>query len=233
MHLFHVPDLRIDTAELPPDEAHHAIHVLRLGAGVRVRLVDGQGATAEAELLEPGKRVCAVKIVSIERQPSERVHGIHLAVAPTKQMERFEWFLEKAVELGVDRITPLVTQRSERTRMRHDRAMKVMVAAMKQSQRCWLPQLDPLTPLDEMIAWAGSAQRYFGWCNGEHSSLMKRYETGGDALLVIGPEGDLTEDEVALLSDKGFTAVSIGNARLRTETAAIAACSWMSLSQQR
>ncbi len=233
MHLFHVPELGMETEELPPDEAHHAMHVLRLAPGIRITLVDGSGGSAEAELVEVTKRGCRIEILNFERRPAERRSTIHLAVAPTKQMDRFEWFLEKAVEIGVDRITPLITQRSERTRMRYDRARKVMVAAMKQSQRRWLPELSPITSLSEFIASSHPDQRYFGWCQGEHPSFMDRYRADRDALVIIGPEGDLSEDEADFLMENGYQAVGIGSSRLRTETAALAACTWMSLAQQR
>jgi len=174
-----------------------------------------------------------VQVISRTTASPERKHGIHLAVAPTKQMDRFEWFVEKAVEIGVDRITPLLTKRTERAKLRTDRLERVAIAAMKQSQRSWLPAIDPLTGLAELLAQDLASQRYFGWCQGEHSNLMERYVPNAPTLVIIGPEGDLTEEEAALLMEHRFAAISLGQARLRTETAALAACTWMSLAQQR
>lgn len=230
MHLFHCPALGPSTAELPEEEAHHALHVLRLATGAVIGLLDGRGGFAEAEITATGKKSCRVHLLKTEQSPPERNFRIHLAVAPTKQMERFEWFLEKATEIGVDRITPLMTHRTERGKLRHDRLERVLVGAMKQSQRRWLPQLDGLTGLADLVKVA-SPQRLFGWCEGEHRELASTYRPGQDALLLIGPEGDFTAEEAGLLTANGFKAVGLGNARLRTETAAIAACTWMNFAQ--
>ena len=163
----------------------------------------------------------------------ERPARIHIAIAPTKQMERFEWFVEKAVEVGVDRITPLITKRTERTALRNDRLQRVAIAAMKQSRRTWLPVIDPLIPIEALLAQQLPWQRFFGWCEGAHVSLMYAYDPSYDAIAVIGPEGDFDPQEATDLRVKGFTAISLGHARLRTETAALAASMWMSLAQQR
>jgi 16S rRNA (uracil1498-N3)-methyltransferase len=146
-------------------------------------------------------------------------------------VDRFEWFLEKATEIGIDRITPVITEHSERRRLRHDRSLKVLIAAMKQSQRTWLPQLDELTPLPHFLGQELPARRAFGWCTGEHGSFMNWYQPQ-DSIILIGPEGDFSADEAQQLQQTGFAPVSIGNSRLRTETAGVAVCTWMSLSQQ-
>ena len=231
MHLFHCPDLGPGPVELPEEEQHHAIHVLRLSAGSIIGLLDGRGGFAEAELVEVTKRTCTARILRKVTDAAERQARIHLAVAPTKQMERFEWFLEKATEIGMDRITPLLTHRTERDKLRRDRMEKVLVGAMKQSQRRWLPQLDELTKLKDLESPA-TTRKFFGWCEGEHVDLTPAYDPEQDALMVIGPEGDLTPEEAEWLATHGFQAVSLGRARLRTETAAIAACTWMNFAQR-
>lgn len=231
MHLFHCPDLAPALVELPEEEAHHAVHVLRLSAGSIIGLLDGKGGYAEAELVEALKKKCIVRILRKGTDAPERRARIHLAVAPTKQMERFEWFLEKAAEIGVDRITPLLTKRTERNKLRQDRMHKVLVGAMKQSQRRWLPRLDELTPLESLGA-QGAPQKFFGWCAGEQAGFTSLYDPRQDALMVIGPEGDFTPEEAERLAAQGFRAVSLGKARLRTETAAIAACTWMNFAQR-
>lgn len=230
MHLFHCPDLQATEVALPPEEAHHALHVLRLKTGDTVGLLDGRGTWAEAELIRVDKRGCTARVLRREQDGPERSARIHLAVAPTKQIERFEWFLEKATEVGVDRITPILTKRTERDKLRHDRLEKVIIGAMKQSQRRWLPQLDPLTKLEDLPH--NAPQKYFGWCEGEHAGFTSAYDPRHDTLMVVGPEGDFTPEEATMLMGKGFRAVSLGSARLRTETAAIAACTWMSFAQQ-
>jgi len=232
MHLFHCPDLVADLVELPEEEAHHAVSVLRLKVGDRIGLLDGQGVSARADLVEVGKRRVVAEIRERTLHAPERAARIHLAVAPTKQMDRYEWFVEKAVEIGVDRITPLITNRSERSKMRVDRLHRVAVSAMKQSRRTWLPQIDEPIKLDEFLSTELPQQRFFGWCEGERTSLMQAYEPTSEVLLLIGPEGDFTSEEADQLRKEGSCAVSLGEARLRTETAALAACTWMSLAQQ-
>ncbi len=233
MHRFLVPDLAHNAVALPEEEAHHAMHVLRIKAGERVVLVDGRGTVAEAEVVGADKKGCTAHVLERRFIEAERTARIHLAVAPTKQIDRFEWFLEKAVELGIDRITPLMTERTERTRLRTDRLQRVAVSAMKQSQRAWLPVLDAPTELSALMRSELPAQRFFGWCEGERPSLMAVYKPAVDALVLIGPEGDFTPEEAALLLTAGTAPVSLGTARLRTETAALAACAWMDLAQQR
>ena len=232
MHLFHNADLQSDLIELSAEEAHHAAHVLRLATGARIGLLDGRGTRAIAELMEVGKKRVLAQVVERTEHPPERKARIHMAVAPTKQIDRYEWFVEKAVEIGVDRITPLVTEHSERSKLRLDRLERVAVSAMKQSQRTWLPVIDEPIKLDHFLATELPAQRYFGWCEGKHTSLMQAYDPSQDGLLIIGPEGDLSPAEAEQLRTKGFTAIALGKARLRTETAALAACTWMSLAQQ-
>jgi 16S rRNA (uracil1498-N3)-methyltransferase len=233
MHLFHHPDLQGDLIELSQEEGHHAAHVLRLAAGARIGLLDGRGTHAVAELLEVGKKRVLAQVVERNEHPPERTARIHLAVAPTKQMDRYEWFVEKAVEVGVDRITPLITEHSERSKLRLDRLERVAISAMKQSQRTWLPVIDAPIKLAHFLSTELPAQRYFGWCEGEHTSLMQAYDPAQDGLIIIGPEGDLSPNEAELLRTKGFAAIALGKARLRTETAALTACTWMSLEQQR
>ena len=233
MHLFYCTSLEGDLIELPEEEAHHATSVLRLKSGDRIGLLDGKGTRLEAELEEVSKRRCTARVLDRMVLQPERAARIHLAVAPTKQMERFEWFVEKAVEVGIDRITPLLTARTERNKLRLDRLERLAIAAMKQSQRTWLPTIDEMTPLDALIAQQLPLQRFFGWCEGRHEALMNAYTPANEVLVVIGPEGDLTPQEADELRSASFAAVSIGIARLRTETAALTACTWMSLAQQR
>lgn len=230
MHLFHCPDLTPAFIELPEEEAHHAMNVLRLTVGSTIGLLDGKGTFAEAEVLEATRRKYTARVMRKEVEAPERRARIHLAVAPTKQMDRFEWFLEKATEIGVDRITPVFTHRTERNKLRQDRMQKVLVGAMKQSRRKWLPQLDEPRRLKELTT-IPAPQKFFGWCEGDHASLTTAYDQMKDALLLIGPEGDFTPEEAELLLSNGFQAVSLGKARLRTETAAVVACTWMNFAQ--
>ena len=231
MHQFYHPSLLSDQLELSEEETRHVTGVLRSRVGDLIGLLDGKGTRAEAKILEINKRSCSVSVTSRFLEPAERKARIHLAVAPTKQMERFEWMLEKCTEIGVDRITPLITDRGEREKLRRDRLERVLVSAMKQSQRAWLPQLDEPTTINDLISGMIPDQRSFGWCEGERKWLTSTYRPQENALLLIGPEGDFTPEEARTLIDRGFAPVSMGTARLRTETAAITACAWMNFAQ--
>ena len=228
MHLFFDPDLHADTSMLSEEEAHHAVHVLRLQAGDRIGLLNGRGARASAEIVTIDKKQCRVRIIGLEQGPPERSGTIHLAVAPTKQMERFEWCVEKCTEIGVDRITPLLTFRTERSRIRKDRLERIAIAAMKQSQRSWSPTMDDPMDIAALLRQARPSQRYFGWCTGDHQALTA-LRRPGDVLLLIGPEGDFTAEEADLLRTNGSAAVSLGRARLRTETAAVVGCTLLNI----
>jgi 16S rRNA (uracil1498-N3)-methyltransferase len=231
-HLFHLPAILEGQTHLPDEEAHHAVSVLRLREADRIGLLDGQGHSAEGTIVLASKKGVLVQVEGITTHPMERTARIHIAVAPTKQMERFEWMLEKCTEIGVDRITPLITDRTERTRLRMDRLHKVLVSAMKQSQRTWLPRLDEATTINDLISGGIPTQRSFGWCKGQHTAFNQVHDPRRDSLMLIGPEGDFTEEEALHLRTNGCAAVSLGSARLRTETAAITACAWMNLAQQ-
>ena len=230
-HWFHCTGLVAPQVMLPEEEAAHAARVLRLRTGDDITLVDGAGTIATARLISVDRHGVQAEVLTRRTVERERRAHVHLAVAPTKQMERFEWMLEKCTEIGADRITPLATERTERAHLRHDRLQRVVLSAMKQSQRAWLPMLDPLMDLDALLASALPDRRYFGWCEGQHTSFTATYDGTQDSIMIIGPEGDLTAAEADLLREHGFLPVGLGAARLRTETAAVAACTWMNFAQ--
>jgi 16S rRNA (uracil1498-N3)-methyltransferase len=230
-HCFYCSSLEGATVPLPEEEAAHALRVLRLRDGDPILLVDGKGTTAGARLIMQGRHECLAEVVARQQHALERKARVHLAVAPTKQIDRFEWMLEKCTEIGVDRITPLMTHRTERAHLRHDRLNKVLISAMKQSQRAWLPVLDEPTDLKKLFTATLPEQLFFGWCEGDRTLLTSAYRPTTNALLLIGPEGDFTPDEAADLRAANFQPVSLGEARLRTETAAVAACTWMNFAQ--
>lgn len=229
--LFHCPVIEGNLVVLPEEEVRHARSVLRMKAGDAVVLVDGKGTRASGRLVGTGRNDGTVEVLDRTTTMPRSSGRIHMAVAPTKQIDRFEWFLEKATELGIERITPLITDRVERHRVRHDRLQKVLISAMKQSQRSWSPRLDEMTLLPDLLRDELPDQRLFGHCEGERLSIRKAYDPGRDVIVLIGPEGDFSPQEVEQLKAWRFVPITLGEARLRTETAALAACAWMDLAQ--
>lgn len=228
--LFYCPKIENGFAHLDEEESRHLLSVLRRKVGDRLQLTDGQGFFYEAELAEAGKRHASARIISKKMSPPERPARLHIAMAPTKQIERFEWFLEKAVEIGVDEITPLLCQRSERDTIRADRLEKILVSAMKQSLRARLPKLNELTRFQRFITNSTENQKRIAWCSDTPLPHLKTtLSANQNTVIAIGPEGDFSPEEVTLALQNGFTEVSLGAARLRTETAGVLAVSVFNL----
>lgn len=227
-----MPNLQKGCFELPEDEARHAIKVLRARVGDYFHLIDGKGGFADATIVEVGKRNCVVEVAEIQHQ-AEPTAKLTMIVSPTKQTDRFEWFLEKAVEIGVDRVIPVWTTRSERKVEKHDRWQKVLVSAMKQSGRSWLPILESAVSFEEAVEMC-EGKLYIAHCmdavegskTGSKTHLIKALNAGESASIAIGPEGDFTREEVELALDKGAIETSLGDSRLRTETAGIVAVTY-------
>ena len=234
MQLFYVPDISEGHFELPAEEARHAVQVLRKRVGDQLDIVDGRGGWYQAEITATGKRNCTVSVTLLRREEQRAPQRTVMAVSPTKSNDRFEWFLEKATEIGVDQIIPLLCQRTERPKIRLDRYEKVLVAAMKQSLQAWLPDLQPLTSLTDFLATIQVEQAaYIGWCDDSiNSPLASNFEPGKDVVMLIGPEGDFTPEEVAAARAAGCLPVTLGPNRLRTETAAVVATQTIALLQQ-
>ena len=223
-----MPNLQKGCFELPEDEARHAIKVLRARVGDSFHLIDGKGGFADATIVEVGKRNCVVDVAEIQHE-AETTAKLTMIVSPTKQTDRFEWFLEKAVEIGVDRVIPVWTTRSERKVEKHYRWQKVLVSAMKQSGRSWLPVLESAVSFEEAVEMC-EGNLYIAHCmeaiEGSKTHLLKALKAGESASIAIGPEGDFTREEVELALDKGALEISLGDSRLRTETAGIVAVTY-------
>lgn len=221
--LFYSPVIENGFARLDEEESRHLLTVLRRQPGDRLQLTDGQGQFYEAEITEAGKKHAMVRILESRTAPEPSAR-LHIAISPTKQIERFEWFLEKATEMGIQSITPLLCRRSERNTIRLDRLEKILVSATKQSLQSRLPRLTPLTPFEQCVQQATEPQRLIAWCS---DTVLPQSITclkpGIDTLILIGPEGDFAPDEVARAEKKGFTGISLGPTRLRTETAGLVA----------
>lgn len=229
MHVFYTPDIRTK-AELPEEEAQHCIRVLRLTTGDEITLTDGKGNFYRAEISAASNKRCLVNIIeTVYQQPLWPCH-LHIAMAPTKNMDRNEWFAEKATEIGFDELTFLNCRFSERKVIKTERIEKILVSAMKQSLKARLPQLNEMTDFDKFIARDFNGQKFIAHCyEGEKPLLRDALHKGQDALVLIGPEGDFSEEEVKKAIEKGFIPISLGKSRLRTETAALVACHTMNL----
>lgn len=231
MQLFFASNIKPGPFELPADEARHAVHVLRKKVGDILHFVDGKGGWFEGEIIDTGKRSCSVIAKQTKQEERRASSRLIMAVSPTKSNDRFEWFLEKATEIGVDKIIPLQCKRTERPRIRIDRYEKVLVSAMKQSLQAWLPELTEFTKINDFVKDLDASQQCFvAWCEeDEEILLVNNYQKGEDVCIMIGPEGDFTAAEIQMIKDKGGKAVSLGKNRLRTETAAIYATQTVAL----
>jgi 16S rRNA (uracil1498-N3)-methyltransferase len=233
MQLFYSNDVQTNTITLHDDEAKHCSQVLRKRIGDTIMVVDGVGNWYETVLAAIDKKTCTLTVIRHTIDTAKHTYKLHIACAPTKNIERFEWFLEKATEIGIDKILPMICQRSERRQIRNDRLEKVILSAMKQSLKAVLPQLSDLQDFQQVIAAAQTfdGQKFIAHCNDDARKipLKTAYTPTQNAFILIGPEGDFSPEEVALAVSCGFMAISLGNARLRTETAAIAACHTIAL----
>ena len=232
---FYVPDAATRQM-LPDEEAVHAVRVLRLTAGDEIMLMDGCGTFYEAEVTETTAKRCSYSIKSTLPQQRQWPGRVHLAVAPTKMMERTEWLLEKATEVGIDELSFLNCQFSERRAVKLPRLEKIAVAAMKQSRKAWLPQLNDMQDFRHFIQWHATGRRYIAHCYNEIPrenlfDCLRQGQPDEDALVMIGPEGDFSFDEVQTAIAAGFVSVDLGKSRLRTETAGLVAVMMMQLAK--
>ena len=226
MQLFYIPGLSGETAIMDPAESHHCIKVLRKGRGEKISIVDGSGGFFDAIIIDDNPKKCEVKILSEVRDYEKRDYHLHIAIAHTKSIDRFEWFLEKATEIGVDTITPLICQRSERRRLRYDRLEGILVSAMKQSIKARKPVLNEMVTLEDFMNEAYDHENCYvaHLIDGlERTGLLKAASNGSRYVVLIGPEGDFSPDEIALALQRGFRPVTLGRSRLRTETAGVVA----------
>lgn len=222
---FFCPDIE-QTLTLPESDSGHCIRVLRKGIGDMIQVVDGRGHRYVCRLVDPSPRHVLVEIVSRKNVSKAWHNRITIAVAPTKNMDRMEWLVEKLVEIGVDRIVPLRCRYSERREIKVERLEKIAVSAMKQSLKALIPQIDPMTPIADFITSANDPQRFVGYCSDsvERRLLAREYHPGEDVTILIGPEGDFSPEEIKHTLACGFVPVTMGDNRLRTETAALVAC---------
>lgn len=229
MYLFYTPDIEREHC-LSEEESAHCVRVLRYTCGDSILLTDGRGTTYEARITNPHPKHCEFEILSSERQARAHAFRLHIAFAPTKNVERVEWMVEKCTEIGADEFTPLLCRFSERKQLRTDRLEKIILSAAKQSLTPYLPTLHPLTDYAALISRYQSpdyadCDKFIAHCyKGEKQLLRDLIVRDRDVVVLIGPEGDFSEQEVEQALQAGFRPVSLGHSRLRTETAGVVAC---------
>lgn len=229
MHIFYTPDISGNSYQLNEEESKHCIRVLRLSVGDVIQLVDGKGGFYTAEITADNPKKVGLSVLKVQTEFHKRNHYLHIAVAPTKNIDRIEWFLEKATELGIDEITPIISDRSERKIVKEDRLNKVITSAVKQSIKAYHPQLNDAISLDQFLKTPFDGECLIAHCiegeeSGEKKYISDLIEPHGRYLILIGPEGDFTPAEVETALNKNFKPLTLGENRLRTETAALAVC---------
>lgn len=230
MHLFYSPDLKDDHYELSQDDSKHCIKVLRLKKGDLVYLTDGKGTLYKARIIHDDLRSCRVEVVEKQYDYGKRPFYLHIAIAPTKNIKRFEWFLEKSTEIGIDEITPLICFHSERRQLKTDRSNRIITAAIKQSLKTYHPVLNEVVHYNEFVESGIPGEKFIAYFDQGYSKHFKnQYVFGKDATIVIGPEGDFSQQELDKAMYSGFNPVSLGKSRLRTETAGVVATSIINL----
>lgn len=248
MHLFFVPNLSTASI-LPEEESLHAVKVLRLKTGDSIQIVDGKGGFFNARITTPHHKHCAFEITETLVDANKRNYKLHIAIAPTKNIDRLEWFIEKATEIGIDEITPVFCQNSERKVVKEERLEKIIISAAKQSLKAKFPTLNPPCSFNEFICTYNADQQFIAHCYTspqpspeeretekatDFSSiqnpifgrklLKSEIEQAKSILILIGPEGDFSPEEVSTAIKNGYQPVSLGDSRLRTETAGVVAC---------
>ena len=242
VRFFYAPDAARVT-ELPIDESGHAVRVLRLQSGDELVLTDGKGFFYNARLTIADAKRCRYVVENAVQQPREWKGWLHLAVAPTKNMDRMEWLAEKATEIGFDELTFLSCAFSERKIVKEERISKIVVSAMKQSHKAWLPRLNPLVSFTRFIETPFNGRKFIAHCYEDSDigigAMARRKKflldvlvPGENSLVLIGPEGDFSIDEVRQAVSRGYEPVTLGHSRLRTETAALVAVHLMHLANR-
>ncbi len=227
MHLFYTPDIAPSHPQyfLNEEESKHAVRVLRLEPGAEVQLIDGRGGLYTAQIKDAHPKRTILQITNVITGYNKRNHYLHIAIAPTKNLDRLEWFLEKATEIGIDEISLLICRRSERKEVKVDRLNKIIISAIKQSLKAYHPVLNAPVAFDTFISKPFEGQKYIAHCeNTAKTSLNNELKKQGKYLILIGPEGDFAPVEIETALYNGFKAITLGDSRLRTETAALEAC---------
>ncbi len=224
MHLFFTPDLNSQTYTLNEDESKHSIRVLRLNQSDPVNLVDGLGGFYTAIITDANPKKCVLQIIDHVPNYGKRPFYVHVAVAPTKNLDRLEWFVEKAVEIGIDEISFLLCDHSERKNLNTERLQKIAISAMKQSIKAYLPQLNELQPFTSFVQQCDPKATFIAHLVDHDRKSLSQVTVSQKICILIGPEGDFSSREIEMAYKQGIKPVTLGASRLRTETAALVAC---------
>jgi 16S rRNA (uracil1498-N3)-methyltransferase len=226
MQLFYSGHIKGNTCMLDESESRHCLKVLRLPKGAVINVVDGKGNLYEAFISNPDLHGCEVTITSVFHDYEKRSYSLHLGISPIKNTARFEWFIEKSIEIGIDEITPVICRNTEKTGIKTDRINNIIISAMKQSVKAFKPVLNQPVIFSDFISNDLQGVRMIASCTraAERSKIDSVYSKNEDAIILIGPEGDFSDEEIRSAMEKGYKPVHLGTSRLRTETAGIAAC---------
>ncbi|RUT80060.1 16S rRNA (uracil(1498)-N(3))-methyltransferase [Ancylomarina longa] len=233
MNLFYTPDIQGKTYQLDEIESKHCVKVLRLKEEDIIHLIDGVGTLFKAKIIQAHPKRCTVECIESIKEFGKLNYELHIALAPTKNIDRTEWFLEKCTEIGIAEFTPLLCEHSERKVVKHDRLFKVITSAVKQSLKAYHPKLNEITKFKELVESDFKGDKFIAHCYpGKKKHLKEICQLNKDTLILIGPEGDFSPQEVQLAKVNNFVEISLGSSRLRTETAGVVACNIVSLSNQ-
>jgi 16S rRNA (uracil1498-N3)-methyltransferase len=234
MNIFYCPGAELNAyCELDETESRHVSTVLRKREGEELYVFDGVGNLYDSRIQNIDKKSVTVNVVRLVETQSESTTPLHIAIAPPKNIERLEWFAEKVTEIGIAEITPLLCKHSERKELRADRIEKILLGACKQSLKYRIPKLNPMIRLADFVnARPESEMRFIAYCDEKATHLKEAYTAGNPAVILIGPEGDFTKEEVLLAEKNGFKTVSLGKSRLRLETAGVYAATVFNLANE-
>lgn len=229
MNLFFQPGIQENIHHLNPEESRHCVKSLRRRKGDIIDITDGRGFFYKAVITDADPLLCRFTIESTTKE-SVREFSVHIAISPLKNSDRIEWFVEKAVEIGIDRITFIDCRHTERAGIKLERVKKIAISAIKQSLKASLPRIDEVVPFNDFVNRALSGDKFIAVVQKDNPlHLMNAARPGSDATVLIGPEGDFSKEELAIATTAGYGAVSLGESRLRTETAGVAACHILNL----
>lgn len=226
MQIFYAPGIKGDTYILDEKESRHCIRVLRMVKGTEVKLIDGKGNLYEGKISKPDIKGCLINVYRVIPDFEKRPYRLHIAVSPLKNTDRLEWFIEKSVEIGIDEITPVICRNTEKQNVKFDRLNNIIISAMKQSLKAKLTLLNDVCSFEDFINSDLRGNKLIAHCNSEieRKGINKVYSKFEDVVILIGPEGDFSGEEIKSSIEKGYKPVHLGSSRLRTETAGIAAC---------